>query len=135
MDTPHGLVVPNVKRVQELSVLDIAKELQRLSEEARAGRFREYDLADGTFALSNVGSIGGTYTAPVLMAPQVAIGAIGRIQTLPRYDEDGNLRKSRVMHVTWAADHRIIDGATITNFSNLWRRHVENPSQMIFELH
>ncbi|KAJ8904307.1 hypothetical protein NDN08_000828 [Rhodosorus marinus] len=134
MDTPKGLVVPNIKLVQELSVLDIARELNRLSETTKAGRFREEDLAGGTFALSNVGSIAGTYTSPVIMLPQVAIGAIGRIQKLPRFDEDGRVVEKRIAHVTWAADHRIIDGATIANFSNLWKRHVENPAEMILEM-
>mmetsp|Transcript_10623 Transcript_10623/g.32508 ORF Transcript_10623/g.32508 Transcript_10623/m.32508 type:complete len:497 (+) Transcript_10623:90-1580(+) len=134
MDTPQGLVVPNIKRVQQLSVLEIAGEMQRLADEAKAGRFREEDLAGGTFALSNVGSIAGTYTSPVLMHPQVAIGALGRIQKLPRFGKDGNVEMSRVAHVTWAADHRIIDGATIANFSNLWKRHVENPAEMLLEL-
>jgi len=134
MDTPKGLVVPNIKLVQELSVLDIARELNRLSETTKAGRFREEDLAGGTFALSNVGSIAGTYTSPVIMLPQVAIGAIGRIQRLPRFDEDGSVVEKRIAHVTWAADHRIIDGATIANFSNLWKRHVENPAEMILEM-
>ena len=148
MDTPHGLIVPNVKSVQERTVVELAAELARLQSLARAGKLGENDLGGGTFALSNIGSIGGIYTAPMIMVPQVAIGAIGRIRRLPRYaDEEGGgdaaaaeeVRAERlvprhVLTVTFAADHRIIDGATIANFCTLWKRFVQSPAQMLLEL-
>ena len=68
------------------------------------------------------------------MSPQVAIGAIGRIQTLPRYDEEGNLKPSRIINVSWSGDHRIIDGATMARFSNSWKGFIENPASMLTEL-
>ena len=105
MDTNQGLIVPNIKNVQSLSVLDIAEELARLLEAGNKGTLGSKDLTGGTFTLSNIGSvsysseyelefsyliffefvmfqIGGTYAKPVIMSPQVAIGAIGRIQVL-----------------------------------------------------
>merc|ERR1712071_326588 len=78
--------------------------------------------------------IGGTYAKPVIMSPQVAIGAIGRIQVLPRFDHDSNLVKASIMQVSWSADHRVIDGATMARFSNLWKGYLENPSLMILNL-
>ena len=94
------------------------------------------------------------------MSPQVAIGAIGRIQVelaaeffqeissinpfffeiffycqvLPRFDHDSNLVKASIMQVSWSADHRVIDGATMARFSNLWKGYLENPSLMILNL-
>lgn len=88
----------------------------------------------GTFTLSNIGAIGGTYAKPVLMVPQVAIGALGKMQTLPRFDEDGNVYAARLMNVSWAADHRVVDGATMARFSNLMKEYVECPTAMLSEL-
>merc|ERR1712071_367019 len=134
MDTNQGLIVPNIKNVQSLSVLDIAEELARLLEAGNKGTLGSKDLTGGTFTLSNIGSIGGTYAKPVIMSPQVAIGAIGRIQVLPRFDHDSNLVKASIMQVSWSADHRVIDGATMARFSNLWKGYLENPSLMILNL-
>jgi len=134
MDTNQGLIVPNIKNVQSLSVLDIAQELARLLDAGNKGTLGSKDLVGGTFTLSNIGSIGGTYAKPVIMSPQVAIGAIGRIQVLPRFDHDSNLVKASIMQVSWSADHRVIDGATMARFSNLWKGYLENPSLMILNL-
>ena len=75
MDTPAGLLVPNVKNVQDMSVMEIAAELNRLQELGSAGRLSGEDLKDGTFTLSNIGVVGGTYATPILVVPQVVIGA------------------------------------------------------------
>ena len=84
MDTPMGLLVPNIKSVQQLSVFDIAQELMRLHHLGLAGKLSTQDLTGGTFSLSNIGSIGGTYAKPVILPPEVAIGALGKIYTVPR---------------------------------------------------
>jgi 2-oxoisovalerate dehydrogenase E2 component (dihydrolipoyl transacylase) len=90
MDTPKGLIVPVVKGVQDMSIIDIAAELNRLQEAAAKGTLTEAQLQGGTFSLSNIGSVGGTYMVPVLVVPQVVIGAFGRTQIVPRYvDEHG----------------------------------------------
>ncbi|XP_077980987.1 lipoamide acyltransferase component of branched-chain alpha-keto acid dehydrogenase complex, mitochondrial-like [Glandiceps talaboti] len=134
MDTKNGLLVPNVKNVQGLSVFEIAAELNRLHQLGLAGQLGTKDLSGGTFTFSNIGSIGGTYAKPILMLPEVAIGALGKIQAVPRFDEDDQVYKAYVMNVSWSADHRVIDGATMARFSNLWKSYVENPETMIFDL-
>lgn len=135
MDTPHGLLVPNIKHINQMSILDIAEELNRLQDLGSRGKLGEADLKNGTFALSNIGSIGGTYAKPVIMPPQVAIGAIGKIQKLPRFDANDNVVKAHIMNVSWSADHRVIDGATMARFSNLMKSYIENPASMILDLH
>ncbi|XP_034721984.1 lipoamide acyltransferase component of branched-chain alpha-keto acid dehydrogenase complex, mitochondrial [Etheostoma cragini] len=80
MDTVQGLLVPNVKGVQLLSLFDIALELNRLQALGVAGQLGTRELSGGTFTLSNIGSIGGTYAKPVILPPEVAIGALGKIQ-------------------------------------------------------
>ncbi|DAZ94802.1 TPA: hypothetical protein N0F65_002415 [Lagenidium giganteum] len=134
MDTPTGLIVPNVKNVESKSIFEIAEDLNRLQELASAGKLGPADLTGGTFSISNIGSIGGTYMGPVIMSPQVAIGAVGRIQTLPRFDDDGQVVPVRVMNVSWSGDHRVIDGATMARFSNKWKGFLENPTSMISEM-
>jgi 2-oxoisovalerate dehydrogenase E2 component (dihydrolipoyl transacylase) len=85
MATPTGLVVPNVKNVQALSLLQIAAELTRLTELARGGAVPPSDLTGGTFSLSNIGAIGGTYASPVVLPGELAIGALGKLRVVPRY--------------------------------------------------
>ncbi|XP_016430461.1 lipoamide acyltransferase component of branched-chain alpha-keto acid dehydrogenase complex, mitochondrial isoform X1 [Sinocyclocheilus rhinocerous] len=134
MDTSQGLLVPNVKNVQMLSVFEIAVELNRLQTLGAAGQLGTADLTGGTFTLSNIGSIGGTYAKPVILPPEVAIGALGKIQVLPRFNHKGEVVKAHIVNVSWSADHRIIDGATMCRFSNLWRSYLENPASMVLDL-
>ncbi|XP_036970967.1 lipoamide acyltransferase component of branched-chain alpha-keto acid dehydrogenase complex, mitochondrial [Acanthopagrus latus] len=134
MDTSQGLLVPNVKNVQLLSVFEIAQELNRLQALGAAGQLGTTELTGGTFTLSNIGSIGGTYAKPVILPPEVAIGALGKIQILPRFDASGQVVRAHIMNVSWSADHRIIDGATMCRFSNLWREYLENPASMVLDL-
>ena len=102
IDSPQGLVVPNVKNVQNLSVLEIHEEFNRIISAAQAGTLGINDLSEGTFSISNIGTlkciifmliifkgnIGGTYLGPVVLIPQVCIVAIGKTQLLPRYIQD-----------------------------------------------
>ena len=148
MDTPRGLIVPVIKHVQSKSIFDIAAELASLQDMAKAGTITESHLQGGTFTLSNIGSIGGTYAVPVLVVPQVAIGAFGRLQVVPRYVKaDGSLasideiedqklmpKPSTIMNVSWSADHRVVDGATVAKFSNLWKGLLESPQALLAEL-
>ncbi|XP_071952222.1 lipoamide acyltransferase component of branched-chain alpha-keto acid dehydrogenase complex, mitochondrial-like [Antedon mediterranea] len=134
MDSPLGLIVPNIKNVQNLTVLQVAQELNRLMEASASGKLSTQDLTEPTFSLSNIGAIGGTYAKPVLLPPTVAIGALGQIQALPRFDSEDEIYKSYVMQVSWAADHRVIDGATMARFSNLWKSYLQTPSSMILNM-
>ncbi|XP_053325581.1 lipoamide acyltransferase component of branched-chain alpha-keto acid dehydrogenase complex, mitochondrial [Spea bombifrons] len=134
MDTAQGLIVPNVKNVQVRSIFEIAAELNRLQSLGSTGQLGATDLTGGTFTLSNIGSIGGTYAKPVILPPEVAIGAIGKLQVVPRFDAKGQVVKAQIINISWSADHRIIDGATMSRFSNLWKSYLENPSSMLMDL-
>ncbi|KAG0241378.1 2-oxoacid dehydrogenases acyltransferase-domain-containing protein [Mortierella sp. GBAus27b] len=135
MDTPNGLIVPNIKNVQNLSILEIASELTRLQEAGKKNAIPLADLKDGTISLSNVGMIGGTYLNPVVVTSEVAIAAVGKVQRLPRFkmiEQDDGTKAERVVaqqvvNVSWSADHRVIDGATIARFSQVWKDVIENP--------
>ncbi|XP_065863682.1 lipoamide acyltransferase component of branched-chain alpha-keto acid dehydrogenase complex, mitochondrial [Euphorbia lathyris] len=127
MATPHGLVVPNIKNVQSLSILEITKELARLQQLASDNKLNPEDITGGTITLSNIGSIGGKFGAPIVNLPEVAIIAIGRIQKVPQYADDGNLYPASIMTVNIGADHRVVDGATVARFCNEWKQFIEKP--------
>jgi len=134
IDSPSGLIVANIKNCETKSVLQIAQDLDGLIQRARNNQVTTADITGGTFTLSNIGAIGGTYCRPLVFVPQVCIGALGSSKVWPRYDEKGELRKSSVMAVSWSADHRVIDGATVARFSNEWKRYLENPDSMLLHL-
>lgn len=151
MATSKGLVVPVLRKVQEKSLMEIARELAvfQCKAEGQGGRegglggFKEEDFQGATFSLSNIGSLGGTYMDAKIVPPQVAIGAVGRIQTLPRYVQAPEVEGGReggpvvmpvrVMAISWAGDHRVVDGATMAKFSNLWKKYLEEPALMLAE--
>lgn len=134
VDSESGLIVPNVKRVEGLSVLEIASEVERLTRAARDGRVNQADLRDGTISISNIGALGGTYAAPIINLPEVAIVALGRTQHLPRFDAQGQVVSRAIMTITWSGDHRIIDGGTIARFCNRWKGYLEAPQTMLLDL-
>uniref|UniRef100_A0A7N0UJ96 Dihydrolipoamide acetyltransferase component of pyruvate dehydrogenase complex n=1 Tax=Kalanchoe fedtschenkoi TaxID=63787 RepID=A0A7N0UJ96_KALFE len=134
MATPHGLVVPNIKKVQSLSILEITKELSRLQLLAQDNKLGPEDVSGGTITLSNIGSIGGKFGSPLLNLPEVAIIAMGRIEKVPRFDNNGNVYPSSIMTVNMGADHRVLDGAVVARFCNEWKSHIEKPELLLLQL-
>lgn len=133
VDAAHGLVVPNIKGVESLSLLATAKALNELVEAARAGRVAAEDMKGGTITISNIGAIGGTVATPIINKPELAIVALGATQRLPRFDAGDRVVARRIMPISWSADHRVIDGATMARFSNHWKRLLEQPALMLAE--
>jgi len=131
VDGKTGLLVPNVKDVQQRSIVEIAQEIGRLTGAARSGIINPADLKGGTVTISNIGAIGGISAAPIINKPEVAIVALGKIQGLPRFDDNGQLVERQIMTVSWSGDHRVIDGATIARFNNHWKAYLETPETMM----
>jgi len=131
VDGKTGLLVPNIKDVQQRSIIDIAHEVTRLTDAARSGVINPSDLKDGTITISNIGAIGGVSASPIINKPEVAIVALGKIQKLPRFNDEGQLEERHIMTMSWSGDHRVIDGATIARFNNSWKAYLENPSTML----
>ncbi len=134
VDSKIGLLVPNVKQVQNKTLFEVAQEVNRIIDQAREGRLAQADLKDGTISISNIGVLGGTTATPVINKPESAIVALGKMQRLPRFDEDDNVVAVNIMTVSWSGDHRIIDGATMVKFNNLWKSYLENPMTMLADL-
>ena len=134
VDGKTGLLVPNIKNVQQLGLLDVAREVNRLSKAARNGVIDPADLSGGTVTISNIGAIGGTAAAPIINKPEVAIVALGKIQQLPRFDHDNNVVSRSIMSVSWSGDHRVIDGGTIARFNKLWKQYLEQPQTLLLAM-
>ena len=131
VDGANGLLVPNIKAVEQRSILDIAAQVMSLTKAARSGKINPADLKGGSITISNIGAIGGTVATPIINKPEVAIVALGKIQKLPRFDEQGNVVARNIMTVSWSGDHRVIDGGTIARFNNCWKGYLEQPATML----
>ncbi|KAK6542186.1 hypothetical protein TWF694_007949 [Orbilia ellipsospora] len=134
MDTPAGLLVPNIKNVQDLSILEIAAELNRLQVAGTTGKFAAADLKGGTITLSNIGNVGGTYVAPVIVTSEVAIMGIGRTKVIPAFNELGAVVPKTVVNFSWSADHRVVDGGTMARMASLVKQYCEEPELLISKL-
>jgi pyruvate dehydrogenase E2 component (dihydrolipoamide acetyltransferase) len=115
-DTPNGLVVPVVKDADKKGIVDIAAETAALAAKAREGKLSPADMQGGTFSISSLGGIGGTYFTPIINAPEVAILGVCRALTRPVWD--GTQFVPRLMlplSLSW--DHRVVDGASAARFN------------------
>ena len=131
VDGANGLLVPNIKAVEQRSIVDIAAQVMALTAAARSGKINPADLKGGSITISNIGAIGGTVATPIINKPEAAIVALGKIQSLPRFDPQGNVVARNIMTVSWSGDHRIIDGGTIARFNNCWKCYLEQPATML----
>ncbi|MEI5638617.1 MULTISPECIES: dihydrolipoyllysine-residue acetyltransferase [unclassified Pseudoalteromonas] len=134
VDSKLGLLVPNIKSCQNKSIVDVAQSVTELTDAAREGRVSPDALKGGTISISNIGALGGTVATPIINKPEVAIVALGKVQKLPRFDQQGNVVSRSIMQVSWSGDHRIIDGGTIARFNNLWKSFLEEPAKMMMAM-
>jgi 2-oxoisovalerate dehydrogenase E2 component (dihydrolipoyl transacylase) len=135
MDTPRGLVVPAVQNVESKSLVEIQAEIDHLKEQARSG-IVDSKVLNPTFTLSNIGALGvGQSMQAVLCPPQVAMGAVGRVCRVPRFVGDTmEVTAVRLCHVSWSADHRVLDGATLARFHQRFALLIEDPVRMLVQL-
>ena len=115
-DTPNGLVVPVIKNADKKSVFEIAAESGELAKKARDGKLGPADMSGACFTISSLGGIGGTYFAPIVNAPEVAILGVNKSVMKPVWD--GKQFVPRLtLPMSLTADHRVIDGALATRFN------------------
>ena len=134
VDTERGLVVPTLKQADRMSIPDIAYALGDLSSKVRSGDFSVADLRGGTFTISNLGAIGGTYSTPIVNYPEVAILLVGRTRKLPVVMDDDSIKPRLMMPLSLAYDHRLVDGATAARFLNDVIAYLEAPSRLLLAL-
>jgi len=115
-DTPNGLVVPVVKNADKKGVFEIARETGELAKQARDGKLKPADMSGACFTISSLGGIGGTYFAPIVNAPEVAILGVNKSAMKPVWDGKAFVPRL-TLPLSLTADHRVIDGALATRFN------------------
>jgi pyruvate dehydrogenase E2 component (dihydrolipoamide acetyltransferase)/2-oxoisovalerate dehydrogenase E2 component (dihydrolipoyl transacylase) len=129
--TPNGLIVPVIRDADHKDLAQIAREVERLSSDARTGKVRLKDLRGGTFTITSIGSIGGLISTPVINHPEVAILGIGKVVKRPVYDATGNIRPADLLYLSLSCDHRVLDGAVGAAFGNAIMRRLLNPATLL----
>jgi pyruvate dehydrogenase E2 component (dihydrolipoamide acetyltransferase) len=114
-DTPNGLVVPVIPNADQLDTYQIARALASLSEKARAGKLKVTEMQGGSFTISSLGGIGGTYFTPIINAPEVAILGVSKSSQKPVYQR-GAFVPRLMLPMSLSYDHRVIDGAEAARF-------------------
>jgi 2-oxoisovalerate dehydrogenase E2 component (dihydrolipoyl transacylase) len=113
--TPRGLVVPNIKDANELSLRDLAVALENLTITARDGKTSPADMAGGTITITNLGSFGMDTGTPILNPGEVGILVLGTIKQKP-WVVDGEVRPRFVTTLGGSFDHRVVDGDVVSRF-------------------
>ncbi|MGE3807052.1 MAG: dihydrolipoamide acetyltransferase family protein [Gemmataceae bacterium] len=129
--TPGGLIVPVVHDADRKDLLTIARDIERLSGEARAGKIKREDLHGATFTVTSVGNIGGLISTPVIDHPQVGILGVGKVVRRPVYDEQGQIRPADLIYLSFSFDHRVLDGAVGAAFGNAVKRELQAPAGLL----
>jgi pyruvate dehydrogenase complex dihydrolipoamide acetyltransferase long form len=130
VDTDRGLVVPSLRNADQMSIPDIARNLASMAEKVRTGDFALDDLRGGTFTISNLGAIGGTYSTPIINVPEVAILLVGRSRKMPIVIKD-EVKIRLMMPLSLSYDHRLVDGGAAARFLNEVIGYLEAPSRLL----
>ncbi len=130
VDSERGLIVPVLRDADRMNIPEIAAELARLASMARDGSFKLDDIRGGTFTISNLGAVGGTYSTPIINPPEVAILLAGRSRTMPSYVKD-RLERRLMMPLSITYDHRVVDGAAAARFLNDVQSYLSAPGRLL----
>jgi pyruvate dehydrogenase E2 component (dihydrolipoamide acetyltransferase) len=128
--TPRGLIVPNIKDAQNLSLRELAMALEQLTVTARDGKTTPADMSQGTITITNLGSFGMDTGTPILNPGEVGIVALGAIKQKP-WVIDGEVRPAYVTTVSAAFDHRIVDGDVASRFTADLASVIEEPALLL----
>lgn len=131
--TDRGLVVPVLKKADELSFADIERNIFLLSEKAKQGKITINDLQGGTFTISNGGIYGSMLSTPILNPPQTGILGMHNIVERPVVKE-GNIVSRPIMYLALSYDHRIIDGKEAVSFLKTVKECLEEPRRLFLDL-
>ncbi len=129
VDTPTGLVVPVIRNVDQKNINDLSLELAELSKKARSKKLKPNDMTGGTFTISSLGGVGGTYFTPIINPPEVAILGISKSRWEKIYNHEKQTSTPKyIMPFSLSYDHRIIDGAAAAKFTGDFGDAVESLS-------
>ncbi|MGO1305331.1 MAG: dihydrolipoamide acetyltransferase family protein [Sphingomonas parapaucimobilis] len=129
--TPAGLMVPVIRNAESRNVWQLATEIGRLAEAARAGSIASTDMGGGTITLTSLGPLGGIATTPVINRPEVAIIGPNRIVERPVFRSDGRggetIARAKLMNLSISCDHRVVDGYDAASYVQALKRLLETP--------
>ncbi len=131
--TDAGLMVPVIRDADRKSLLDVAREIARLGEDAKAGKVRSEDLGGSTFTITSLGAQGGLFATPILNFPEVGILGVHRIKERPVV-RSGQIVIGQVMLLSLSFDHRIIDGHVGAAFAYEIIAMLEDPDRLFLEM-
>jgi len=132
VDTDRGLLVPVIKNVDKKNLIELSVELTEISEKARSKKIKVDELQGGTFTVSNLGGLGGTYFSPVIYAPDVALLGISRAKIEPVFINE-EFEPRLMLPFSLSYDHRIIDGADAVRFLRWIVEALEQPFKLMLE--
>lgn len=132
VDTPRGLIVPVLREVDRKSIRDLAAELIKLGEKARDASFTIDELRGGTFTITNIGSLGGIVSTPIINYPEVAILGLGKAD-MKATVVDRQVVARYMLPLNLSFDHRIIDGADAARFVGDLKGYLEVPGRLLLE--
>ncbi|MEB8573757.1 dihydrolipoamide acetyltransferase family protein [Bacillus cereus] len=121
-----GLIVPAIRFANNLSLVELSKEIKNVAQKARAGSLSSDDMHGTTFTISNLGSFGIEYFTPVLNTPETGILGIGAIEHVPVYKGE-KLKKGSMLPLSLTFDHRVLDGAPAAAFLRTIKHYLEEP--------
>lgn len=133
VDTPEGLMVPVIKNADRKSIMELAGETEKLAEEARTRKIKLSDLKGNTFTITNIGSIGGLFSTPIINPPDVAILGVHRIRDMAVVI-DGEIKIRKILPLVLSFDHRVLDGAQAARFMNTLMEHLKDPDLLLLDV-
>jgi pyruvate dehydrogenase E2 component (dihydrolipoamide acetyltransferase) len=131
--TEAGLIVPVVKDCDKRSILDVAREIDRLAADAKAGKSKLEDLQGSTFTITSLGAQGGLFATPIINFPEVAILGVHQMKQKPVV-RDGQIVIGDVMLLSLSFDHRIVDGHVGAAYAYEVISYLENPDRLFLEM-
>jgi len=132
--TEAGLTVPVVKDVEQRTILEVAAEVNRLAVAARDGKLTTDDVRGGTFSITNIGSLGGLFSFPIINIPEAAILGVHSIKRRPVVLEDDSIVARDMLYLSLSFDHRLVDGAEGALFTGRVIELLETPEAMMLDL-
>lgn len=130
VDTPDGLIVPNIKDADQKSILELAKELREVADQTIQRKVQLSQLQNTTFSITNFGAADVRYGTPIINHPEVGILGVGRIEQ-KAVVENGEIVARYVMPLSLAVDHRVIDGADAGRFLSYIKALLNDPMMLL----
>ena len=125
--TPAGLTVPVVRHAETLSLYDVAREMKRVTEAARAGIGARDEMSGSTITLTSLGALGGIVSTPVINRPEVAIVGVNKMVIKPVWRDNAFVPR-KTMNLSSSFDHRVVDGFDAASFIQRLRALIEQPA-------